>query len=334
MPDSVNTLVVGGAGYIGSHCVRQLQAAGHHPVVLDNLCYGHREAVASSVPFYQEDLGDYDAVCRILQDEKIELVMHFAAFTAVGESVVDPLKYYDNNVAKTISLFRAMEASGVSRFVFSSTAAVYGEPDECPIVETAAKKPINPYGQSKLDIENVLSWMCKSKGWSASVFRYFNAAGAAEDGRIGEDHTPENHLIPLAIKAAQGLRPALKVFGDDYPTEDGTCLRDYVHVDDISRAHIAVFERLMEPGNFLEYNLGTGTPSSVKQVIDTVSKASGLEVPYEMAARREGDPAVLYANSSKVQNELGWQPQVNDLESIIASAWKWHQSHPQGYTPS
>ena len=334
MPDSVNTLVVGGAGYIGSHCVRQLQAAGHHPVVLDNLCYGHREAVASSVPFYQEDLGDYDAVCRILQDEKIELVMHFAAFTAVGESVVDPLKYYDNNVAKTIALFRSMEASGVSRFVFSSTAAVYGEPDECPIVETAAKKPINPYGQSKLDIENVLSWMCQSKGWSAAVFRYFNAAGAAEDGCIGEDHTPENHLIPLAIKAAQGLRPALKVFGDDYPTEDGTCLRDYVHVDDISRAHIAVFERLMEPGNFLEYNLGTGTPSSVKQVIDTVSKVSGLEVPYEMAARREGDPAVLYANSSKVQSELGWQPQVNDLESIIASAWKWHQSHPQGYTPS
>lgn len=334
MLDSVNTLVVGGAGYIGSHCVRQLQAAGHHPVVLDNLCYGHREAVASSVPFYQADLGDFETVCKILQDEKIELVMHFAAFTAVGESVVDPLKYYDNNVAKTISLFRAMEASGVSRFVFSSTAAVYGEPDECPIVETAAKKPINPYGQSKLDIENVLSWMCKSKGWSASVFRYFNAAGAAEDGRIGEDHTPENHLIPLAIKAAQGLRPALKVFGDDYPTEDGTCLRDYVHVDDISRAHIAVFERLMEPGNFLEYNLGTGTPSSVKQVIDTVSKVSGLEVPYEMAARREGDPAVLYANSLKVQSELGWQPQVNDLESIIASAWKWHQSHPQGYTPS
>jgi UDP-glucose 4-epimerase len=327
----MNVLVVGGAGYIGSHCVRQLLAAGHRPVVLDNLVFGHRPAVAPDIPFYAVNLGDEEAVGRILERESIDLVMHFAAYAYVGESVSDPLKYYFNNVVATLQLLRVMLAKGVTKFVFSSTCATYGIPERMPIVETLPQAPINPYGQTKLDVENALKALAHAHGLSFAAFRYFNAAGAARDGSIGEQHDPETHLIPLAIDAALGRRPALKVFGDDYPTPDGTCLRDYVHVDDLSRAHIAVFERLATPGAALFYNLGTGTPTSVLEVIQAVEKVSGRKVPYELAPRRAGDPPALYADSSKAVNELGWTIEYRSIEPIVETAWRWHSSHPDGF---
>ncbi|MFI5358090.1 MAG: UDP-glucose 4-epimerase GalE [Opitutales bacterium] len=328
----MNVLVVGGAGYIGSHCVRQLTAAGHHPVVLDNLVYGHRAAVADDVPFYPVNLGNEKEVGKILRKEKIELVMHFAAYCYVGESVTDPLKYYFNNVAAPLHLLRCMLGSGVRKFVFSSTCATYGVPEKMPLVETMPQAPINPYGQTKLDVENALKALARANGLSFAAFRYFNAAGAAEDGSIGEHHDPETHLIPLAIDAAQGLREPLKVFGTDYPTPDGTCLRDYVHVDDLSRAHIAVFDYLSTPGTALFYNLGTGIPTSVREVIRAVEKITGKPVPHTLGERRAGDPPALYADSTKAQNELGWKVKFPDIESIVASAWKWHQAHPQGFS--
>mgnify|MGYP003676396652 CR=1 FL=1 len=327
----MNVLVVGGAGYIGSHCVRQLSAAGHRPVVLDNLVFGHRAAVADDIPFYDGDLGDSDVVGQILIDEKIELVMHFAAFAYVGESVTDPLKYYFNNVVATLRLLETMLSEGVTKFVFSSTCATFGIPQSMPITEDLPQAPINPYGQTKLDIENALKALAHAHGMSFAAFRYFNAAGASEDGSIGEAHDPESHLIPLAIDAALGRRPALKVFGNDSPTPDGTCLRDYVHVDDLSRAHIAAFDKLDEPGTGLFYNLGTGTPTSVLEILNAVEKVSGKKVPFEFAPRRAGDPPELYADSSKAKQELGWEVKHNDIESIVASAWAWHDKHPDGF---
>lgn len=327
----MNVLVVGGAGYIGSHCVRQLAIAGHRPAVLDNLVYGHRAAVAGDVPFHEAELGDEQAVGKVLRGHKIELVMHFAAFCYVGESVADPLKYYLNNVASTLHLLQAMREAGVGKFVFSSTCATYGQPSKLPIAESAPQAPINPYGQTKLDVENALKAVSGAHGLSFAAFRYFNAAGAAEDGSIGEDHTPETHLIPVAIDAATGRRPHLELFGTDYPTPDGTCLRDYVHVDDLSRAHIAVFGRLAKPGAALFYNLGTGRPSSNRQIIRAVENATGRKIKVIEAPRRPGDPPALYADSSKAQGELGWKPKFPDIESIVATAWKWHESHPNGY---
>jgi len=328
----MKVLVVGGAGYIGSHCVRQLQAAGHEPLVLDNLVFGHRGAVPESIPFFEEDLGDRRVVADILKTEEVELVMHFAAFAYVGESVEDPLKYYDNNVGRTIQLLQAMRDAGVRRFVFSSTCASYGIPDSMPMRESLPQNPINPYGQTKLDVERMLRSCASAYGLSSAAFRYFNAAGAAEDGSIGEDHDPETHLIPLAIRAAQGLRGELTVFGDDYETPDGTCLRDYIHVDDLSRAHIAVFEQLNEPGQFLYYNLGTGTPVSVMEIIRAVEAVTALEVPFSIGDRRPGDPPALYADSSKAQKELNWKPAFTDIHETIRTAWQWHQSHPHGFT--
>ena len=327
----MNVLVVGGAGYIGSHCVRQLAAAGHRPVVLDNLVYGHRAAVAPAVPFYESDLGDEAAVRRVLTKEQIGLVMHFAAYCYVGESVTDPLKYYLNNVSATLHLLKAMLAVDVKQFVFSSSCATYGVPDRLPMTEDLPQAPINPYGQTKLDVENVLKALARAHGLSFAAFRYFNAAGASEDSLIGEDHHPETHLIPLAIDAALGRRPPLQLFGTDYPTPDGTCLRDYVHVDDLSRAHIAVFDRLAKPGTKLFYNLGTGRPSSNREVIRAVEKLSGKTVPLVEAPRRAGDPPALYADSSLAKRELGWQPKFADIESTVATAWKWHSPHPKGY---
>ncbi len=327
----MNVLVVGGAGYIGSHCVRQLLAAGHRPVVLDNLVYGHRGAVTPGVPLHECDLGDEAVVGRILRDEKIEVVMHFAAYCYVGESVTDPLKYYFNNVAATLHLLKAMLAAGVKQFVFSSTCATFGVPATLPIHEGLPQAPINPYGQTKLDIENALKSLAHAHGLSFAVFRYFNAAGAAEDGAIGEDHSPETHLIPVAIDVAIGKRPHLQLFGTDYPTPDGTCLRDYVHVDDLSRAHIAVFDRLATPGAQLFYNLGTGTPTSNRAVIRAVEKIVGKPVKTIESPRRPGDPPALYADSTKAQRELGWKVKFPDIESIVATAWKWHEAHPRGY---
>ncbi len=327
----MNVLVVGGAGYIGSHCVRQLIAAGHRPVVLDNLAYGHRKAVAQDIPFYAANLGDTPTVLNILRQEKIELVMHFAAFCYVGESVTAPVKYYENNVVATLHLLDAMLQAGVKKFVFSSTCATFGVPERLPMTEDLPQAPINPYGQTKLDVENLLKALSTAHGLSFAAFRYFNAAGAAEDGTIGEDHDPETHLIPLAIQVATGKRANLQIFGTDYPTPDGTCLRDYVHVDDLSRAHIAVFDKLATPGARFFYNLGTGKPFSVREIIQAVEKITGKKVPVIESPRRAGDPPALFADSSKAKKELGWTPKFMDAESVIATAWKWHQSHPNGY---
>jgi UDP-glucose 4-epimerase len=324
-------LVVGGAGYIGSHCVRQILEAGHQPIVLDNLVAGHRKSVAANVPFYQGDMGDEALVVPILQKKNIDIVMHFAAFAAVGESVQEPLKYYLNNVAATIHLLSAMKKAGVNKFIFSSTCATFGVPETLPISENLHQAPINPYGQSKLDIENVLKAMAVSDDFRFAVFRYFNAAGASEDGTIGEDHAPELHLIPLAIQAATGQRSVLKIFGTDYPTPDGTCLRDYVHVDDLSRAHIAAFPMLEDSGTQLFLNLGTGTPFSVKEIIDAVEKVSGLKVPIEYDTRRAGDPPALYADSTLAKQTLGWELKYPTVEGIVATAWKWHSDNPNGF---
>lgn len=300
-------------------------------MVLDNLSFGHRKAVAPEVPFYQVDLGDQPAVEKILRDEKIEGVMHFAAFAYVGESVTDPLKYYFNNVAATLHLLQAMLNTRVTKFVFSSTCATYGVPAKLPITEDLPQQPINPYGKTKLDVENVLKSLATAHGFSSASFRYFNASGAAEDGTIGEDHTPETHLIPLVIDAALGKRENIAIFGDDYDTPDGTCLRDYIHVDDLARAHIAVFEKLADPGTTLFYNLGTGTPTSVKEVIQAVEKVSGKKVPTVIKERRAGDPPALYANAEKAQKELSWKIKFPDIHGIIETAWKWHSNHPEGY---
>ncbi len=327
----MNVLVIGGAGYIGSHCVRQLIQAGHRPIVLDNLVYGHTGALLKEVKFYKGNLEDKKTVGEILDTEKIDLVMHFAAFINVGESVQNPLKYYRNNVAGVVNLLETMVEHNVKKFVFSSTCATFGIPEKLPLVEDMPQHPINPYGQTKLDVENMLKNCAVAYGMNSVAFRYFNASGAAEDGTIGEDHTPESHLIPLAIYAAMGKRPALKIFGNDYNTPDGTCLRDYVHVDDLSRAHIAAFDKLEGDGKFLHYNLGTGTPNSVLEIIKGVEKVSGLKVPHEFAPRRAGDPDALYANSEKAKRELAWKIKYTNVEDIIATAWKWHSTHPDGF---
>ena len=327
----MNILVVGGAGYIGSHCVRQIVAAGHKPVVLDNLSYGHRSAVPAGITFVQGEMADQDLVRRTLREQKIDVVMHFAAFINVGESVQQPLKYYQNNFVATLRLLEAMLAEKVLKFVFSSTCATYGIPERMPMTEDLPQHPINPYGQTKLDVENLLKSLAVAHGLSFAAFRYFNASGAADDATIGEDHSPETHLIPLAIAAALGRGPALQVFGDDYPTPDGTCLRDYIHVDDLSRAHIAAYDKLNKPGTQLFYNLGTGKPTSVREILGAVERATGKPVPHTIAPRRAGDPPVLYADSSKAQKELGWKPVHTSTDSIVASAVKWHQGHPGGY---
>lgn len=327
----MNILVVGGAGYIGSHCTRQILAAGHRPVVLDSLVLGHRQAVAPEAAFYHGDLADQPLVRQVLRREKIEIVMHFAAFTNVGESVESPLRYYKNNVAKTLALLETMLEEGVRKFIFSSTAAVYGVPKKIPITEDAPKAPINPYGQTKLDCENLLAALAVSHGLSSAVFRYFNACGAAEDGSIGEDHSPETHLIPNIIRATLGLAPPVNLFGDDYPTPDGTCLRDYVHVDDLSRAHIAAFDKLDAPGTRLCLNLGSGRPYSVREIVRAVEKVSGKKAPVVLAPRRAGDPPELCADASAARERLGWKPRFESVEDIIKTAWRWHNSHPRGF---
>jgi len=327
----MNILVVGGAGYIGSHCVRQLLAAGHRPVILDNFVYGHRAAVPAGVILHEGNLGDAPFVRRVLEAERIDAVMHFAAYCYVGESVTDPMKYYFNNVVATLHLLQAMRDAGVRRFIFSSTCATFGVPATLPIHENLPQAPINPYGQTKLDIEQVLKALAVAHGLSFAVFRYFNAAGAAEDGSIGEDHAPETHLIPLAIDVATGRRPHLQLFGTDYPTPDGTCLRDYVHVDDLSRAHIAACTRLDAPGTQLFYNLGTGRPTSNREVIAAVEEITGRPVRVVESPRRAGDPPALFADSAKARRELGWTVKFPDIKSIVATAWKWHQAHPKGF---
>jgi len=306
-------------------------AAGHLPVVLDNFIYGHRAALTPSVKLYEASMADAAALDRIFTAERIDVVMHFAAYCYVGESVTDPLKYYQNNVGATLELLAAMLKHGVKKFVFSSTCATFGVPEKMPMTENLPQAPINPYGQTKLDVENMLKAFAHAYGLSFAAFRYFNAAGAAEDATIGEAHDPETHLIPLTVWAAMGIGKPLQIFGNDFPTPDGTCQRDYVHVDDLSRAHIAAFDKLAAPGTQLFYNLGTGSPTSVLEVIKAVEKITGLKVPASFAPRRAGDPPALYADASKARRELGWTPKYPSIEPIVETAWRWHKSHPKGY---
>ena len=323
-------VVTGGAGYIGSHAVRALADAGHAVAVLDDLSAGHAPAVPKGVPLINAAIHDRDAVHKLLVDHQADAVMHFAAWLSVGESVRKPIEYYRNNVTGTLGVLEAMRDAGVKRFIFSSTCAVYGEPDTVPMTETLPKRPINAYGETKLTIEQALPHLEKAFGLKWIALRYFNAAGAHPDGSIGEDHADEIHLIPLAIRAATGGTP-LKVFGEDYPTPDGTCLRDYIHVCDLASAHINALEALERGAASDAYNIGTGTPHSVKSVIDTVGRVVGRPVAWQSAPRRPGDPAVLYAASDRAQRELGWKPHFADLEVIVRHAWQWHSTHPRGY---
>ncbi len=327
----MNVLVAGGAGYIGSHAVRQLIEAGHRVVAVDNLYRGHGQAVDRRAVFHEIDLAETHALADVLAKEKIDCVMHFAALTYVGESVADPLAYYDNNTAGTISLLKAMKTAGVKRLVFSSTAAVYGEPDSTPIVETARLEPVNPYGWSKWCVERVLrDYAASDREFAFVALRYFNVAGAADDGALGEDHDPETHLIPILMQTALGRRDKITVFGTDYPTPDGTCIRDYIHVEDLCAAHIVAMNAL-RPGDTRCYNLGIGKGYSVKEVIESARRVTGRDIPVEYGPRRAGDPAVLFADADKIQRELGWSASHTELDAIIATAWKWFESHPGGY---
>jgi len=323
-------LVVGGAGYIGSQTVKQLGEAGYEVLTYDSLKKGHRKAVLAG-KFILGDIMDIESLSGVFKENRIEAVMHFAADSLVGESVENPLAYFKNNVVGTINLLKVMVDSGVKRFILSSTAAVYGEPKQIPIMEDDPLMPTNPYGQSKLMIEQILAGCEKAYGLKAISLRYFNAAGADGSGKIGEDHRPETHLIPLVLQVALGRRKAIEIFGMDYPTPDGSCIRDYIHVVDLARAHILALRALLagEPGAI--YNLGNGRGYSVREVIKTAKKVTGRKIPTIEAGRRPGDPAMLVASSAKAIAQLGYKPGLADLETIIATAWQWHKNHPEGY---
>ena len=326
---SRTVLVTGGAGYIGSHTAKALRRAGYGVVLYDNLSAGHRQA-ALGAPLIIGDIGDTAAVRRAIRDSGAAAVVHFAAWLSVADSVRDPLGYYRNNVMGTVATLEAMAAEQCRLFVFSSTCAVYGEPRETPLSETHETRPINPYGQTKLAVEHALPHFEGAYGIRSVRLRYFNAAGADPEGDLGEDHAPEIHLIPRAIEAATGGAP-LEVFGTDYPTPDGTCLRDYVHVSDLADAHIRALDRLVSGGASATYNVGTEQPSSVQQVIATVERVTGRPVPRRIAPRRPGDPAVLYASAARIRDELGWVAQRPALDIIVADAWRWHAAHPHGF---
>jgi len=302
---------------------------GHEPIILDNLSKGHR-AAAGNARFVLGDFGDYNFTVDVLRKYGIEAVMHFAAFIEVGESVSQPLRYYDNNVSKTRTLLAAMEMAGVQKFVFSSTAAVYGMPDRFPLSEDVTKQPINPYGETKLAVERMCHFQSETGKLRYAALRYFNACGAGFNATIGEDHHPESHLIPLIIQAAMGKRDTIKIFGTDYPTDDGTCVRDYIHVEDLCKAHLLALDKLSHNAE-LAYNLGNGKGYSVRQVIDTVRKVSGKDFKVVEEGRRPGDPPVLTADASKAQKELGWKTEYTSLEKIVQSAWTFHTNHPNGY---
>jgi len=321
--------VTGGAGYIGSHAAKVLHRAGYRVVVFDNLIAGHREAVKYG-EWVEGDITDVTAVRDALSRYRISAVMHFAAFLDVGESVRSPAVYYRNNVVGALSVLEAMVAEHVYTFVFSSTCATYGEPNETPIAETHSQHPINSYGETKLVVERALVHFERAYGLRSMALRYFNAAGADPDGEIGEDHAPEIHLIPRAIQAAVG-GPELQIFGDDYPTPDGTCLRDYVHVWDLAEAHVKALESLVATRQSAAYNLGTGEPHSVRQVIEAVERVTGRRVPWTLGPRRPGDPAALYAVAHKARAELRWTPSFPGLDAIVRTAWAWHRTHPHGY---
>jgi len=327
----MNVMVAGGAGYIGSHAVKQLIEAGHRAVAVDNLYRGHRRAVHPDAFFYDVDLADTRALEHVLRRHAIDCVMHFAALAYVGESVTDPLSYYHNNTAGTVSLLRAMDAAGVGRLVFSSTCATYGEPETTPIVETMPQQPINPYGWSKWCVERVLKdYAAAQREFAYVSLRYFNVAGCAADGSLGEDHDPETHLIPRLLLAALGKLEGITLFGTDYPTPDGTCIRDYIHVEDLCAAHVVAMDAV-RPGEGRFYNLGIGKGYSVKEVLESARRVAQREIPVQYGPRRAGDPAVLFADARKIQRELGWSARYTDIYQIIATAWNWFKGHPDGY---
>jgi UDP-glucose 4-epimerase len=325
----MKVLVAGGAGYIGSNMAAVLRDAGHVPIVFDNLSKGHRAAIMGS-EFVEGDLSDYQLLVETLQKYQIEAVMHFAAFIEVGESVTEPLMYYHNNVCNTQNLLSAMEAVGVDKFVFSSTAAVYGMPEQIPITEEAPTKPINPYGQTKLEVEKMCHFQSGAGKLRYATLRYFNACGAGRNAMLGEDHRPESHLIPLIIQAAMGQRGDIKIFGTDYPTQDGTCIRDYIHIEDLCGAHLLALDKLDDKRE-LVYNLGNGRGYSVREVIDTVRKVSGRDFKVTETQRRAGDAAVLTSDANKAKDELGWETKFASLEEIVSTAWDWHNKYPNGY---
>lgn len=322
-------LVTGGAGYVGSHAARVLDRAGHEVWVYDNLSQGHRSAVASG-RLIEGELADRSKLETVFTENRIEAVMHFAANALVGESVENPAKYYQNNVVCSLGLLESMRAAGVTKIVFSSTTATYGEPEEMPITEDAPQQPINPYGFSKLVIERALADYAAAYGFGYAALRYFNAAGANPNGDIGEDHDPESHLIPIVLEVALGKRDKITVFGDDYPTPDGTCIRDYVHVDDLASAHLKALDKL-GPGAALKLNLGTGRGYSVREVIDACRKVTSREIPLIVGDRRPGDPPMLVADASRARRELDWKPHYTEIDSLVETAWRWHAAHPDGY---
>ena len=325
-------LVLGGAGYIGSHTATELLDNGHEVVIADNLVTGYREAVPEKATFYQGDLRDKDFLVDLLTKEKVDAVIHFAAFSLVGESVTNPLKYYENNLYGTKVLLDAMIETGVDKIVFSSTAATYGEPENIPILESDRTCPTNPYGETKLAMEKMISWAAKAHGLHFVSLRYFNACGAHKSGKIGEAHNPESHLIPLVLQVPNGKREFVSIYGNDYDTPDGTCVRDYIHVTDLAKAHILAVEYLMNGGESDIFNLGNGVGYSVKEVIETARKVTGHPIPAKEEARRAGDPARLVASGEKARKILGWEPEIKDLADIISSAWKWHKAHRDGYS--
>ena len=325
----MNLLVTGGAGYIGSVVSAELVKAGHHVIVLDNLSRGHRLALPASVTFVMGDVADRMTVASVMKSHDIDAVLHFAAFIEVGESMKSPELFYRNNTAGTLTLLECMLACGIKKFVFSSTAALYGNPERTPIQEDNNLGPTSPYGDSKFLVERMLSWMHDIHALRYASLRYFNASGAAHPD-LGEDHSPESHLIPLILKVALGQRPNISIFGTDYPTPDGTCIRDYIHVLDLASAHLRALEALAQSSRLI-YNLGTGRGFSVREVIDVARRVTGEAIPSVECARRSGDPSTLVASSTKIQTELGWKPICSDLERIVSDAWEWHRRHPNGY---
>jgi UDP-glucose-4-epimerase GalE len=325
-----SVLVTGGAGYIGSHAVKALRAQGADVVVYDNLSAGHRGATGHATAVVVGDIHDTARVREAIREHRVDAVMHFAAWLSVGESVRDPASYYRNNVVGALSVLEAMVAENVHHFVFSSTAAVFGNPVETPISELHPKQPINAYGETKLAIEHALPHFETAYGIRSVVLRYFNAAGADPEGELGEDHAPEVHLIPRAVDAALG-RASFQVFGQDYDTPDGTCLRDYVHVTDLAAAHILALAALRGGASSTQYNLGNGRPTSVKDVIDSVERVVRRKVPFTVGPRRPGDPGILFASSARIRRDLGWQPRFEEIDVIVETAWRWRDSHPNGY---
>ena len=324
-------LVLGGAGYIGSHTAVELLESGHDVVIVDSLVTGYEAAVPEGAIFYQGDIRDYDFLNSLFKKEAIDAVIHFAAFSLVGESVTDPLKYYENNLYGTKVLLKAMIDNGVNKIVFSSTAATYGEPENIPILEDDRTCPTNPYGETKLAMEKMMKWSANAYGLKYVSLRYFNACGAHKNAKIGEAHNPESHLIPLVLQVPNGKRESVSIYGADYDTPDGTCIRDYIHVTDLAKAHILAVEYLMKGGESNVFNLGNGVGYSVREVIETARKVTGHPIPAVEIPRRAGDPARLVASGEKAKAILGWKPEITELEDIIRSAWAWHSSHPNGY---